>query len=233
MKNKLKGLTTMKKPLLLLVLSSILFSTATIAEYKINITSPVLNQNTTFGEVVTSAPELIPFDETGDSGNISLVGSNGITASSITSNGIASSSDYRIEGLFDGYQASSLINSSSAGKIMSGGFHTPSGSNSDVWFLVDLGRTASISGFSMMSFRNNFSGYNPKDIIIESSVDGVSFTEEESFTLPEVIDTGVISMFTPFNSRYFRFYVVNSYSLSFNNSEYIAFGEIEIFQTQP
>jgi hypothetical protein len=66
--------------------------------------------------------------------------------------------------------------------------------------------------------------------MIESSVDGTSgsFTIEESFTLSEVGDSGVISIATPFTTRYFIFYVENTY-----NSTTMRIGEIEVFQTQP
>jgi hypothetical protein len=220
----------MKKSILLLALSSILFSTVTIAEYKIQITSQVLNQKSTFGEIIPSAPDLVPFDETGDFGNIALIGSNGITASSITSNAVSYNSSHPFTSLFDGYHHTTEINSSSAGKIGQGYFHSSAGTNTNRYFSVDLGREASISGFRVRSYSEYSSSYNPKNIRIESSVDGTpgSFTLEESFTLSMVQDSGVIPMSTPFTSRYFRFYVENAYY-----TDYIVFGEVEVFQTQP
>jgi hypothetical protein len=227
----------MKKPILLLALISILYSTVTIADYKINITSHVLNQNTTFGEVVPSLPDLVPFDETGDFGNIALIGSNGITASSITSNAVSFSTNgsFPFTALFDGYQFGTMIygikiNSSSAGEIGYGYFNSSAGTSTNRYFSVDLGREASISGFRFLGYRASARSYIPKDVRIESSVDGTdgSFTTEESFTLSRVSDSGVIPMSTPFTSRYFRFYVENGY-----NATYLIFGEIEVFQTQP
>jgi hypothetical protein len=217
----------MKKPILLLALSSILYSTVTIADYKINITSPVLNQKTTFGEVVPSAPDLIPFDETGVYGNIALIGTNGITEESITSLLPPRMSTTRDVNLFDGYQRNDLINDSSNGRIGVGFYESSSYQNTNQSFTIDLGREASLSGFRVLSHSPTAPSYLPKDIRIESSVDGVSFTPEESITLIRKIDSGVISMSTPFTSRYFRFYVVNAYDI-----DIIAFGEIEIFQTQ-
>jgi hypothetical protein len=71
--------------------------------------------------------------------------------------------------------------------------------------------------------------YNPRDIRIESSVDGTPgrFTTEESFTLAQADEGGVVPISVAFTSRYFKFHVVNSY-----NDSYVFFGELEIFQTQ-
>jgi hypothetical protein len=220
----------MKKSILLLALSSILLSTVTVADYKINIHSEVLNQKTTFGEVVPSAADLIPFDETGDFGNIALIGSNGITASSITSNAVSYDSSHPFTSLFDGYQRNDRINTSSTGNIEYGSFFSSAYNNTNRYFSVDLGREASISGFRVLSYSPGSTPSAPKNIRIESSVDGTpgSFTPEESFTLSEVVDTGVISLATPFTSRYFILYVENSYS-----AYYLRIGEIEVFQTQP
>jgi hypothetical protein len=219
----------MKKPILLLALSSILYSTVTIAEYEVNI--PIyLNQNIKFGEVVNSVQDLIPFDETGVYGNIALIGSNGITASSITSNAVSYDSIFPVTALFDGYQYDKKINSSSGDRIGDGSFYSSAGTNTNRYFSVDLGREASISGFRVLSYSLSYSNDRPKNIRIESSVDGTpgGFTTEESFTLSKVVDSGVVSMATPFTSRYFRFYVENSYY-----TNYLVFGEIEVFQTQP
>jgi hypothetical protein len=189
-----------------------------------------LNQKTTFGEVVPSAADLIPFDETGDFGNIALIGSNGITASSITSNAVSTNGSLPFTALFDGYQYGTQINSSSAGKIGSGSFHSSAYTNINRYFSVDLGREASISGFRVLSYSPTGSFSQPKDIRIESSVDGTpgSFTTEESFTLSDVVDSGFVSMATPFTSRYFRFHVENSHHPSL-----LWIGELEVFQTQP
>jgi hypothetical protein len=219
----------MRKPTLFLALMAILFSTATIAGYKINISLQVLNEKSKFGEVSLSLPELLPFDETGEFGNIALIGSNGITESSITSNSTSSNNNYPFSAIFDGHQQNTQINSSSTGKIDNGYFHSSHGTSTNRYFSVDLGREASISGFRVLGYSQNSGNYNPKNIRIESSVDGTpgSFTLEESFTLPKVADSGVISMATPFNSRYFRFHVEESYG-----SEFLVFGEVEVFQIQ-
>jgi hypothetical protein len=221
----------MKKPILLLALSSILFSTVTVAEYKINITSPVLNKNSKLVEFAAPTPDLVPFDETGDFGNIALIGSNGITESSITSNAVPTSSNhgfYRFSAIFDGYQGGIPINSSTSGKLGSGYFYSISGNDKNRYFSVDLGKEASISGFRVLSYGTHNKVHYPKDVRIDSSVDGVSFTAEESFTLPLVIDSGVVLMDKSFTSRYFRFHVENAY-----NSGHIRIGELEVFQTQP
>jgi hypothetical protein len=103
-------------------------------------------------------------------------------------------------------------------------------SNKNVYFSVDSGREALISGFRVLSsFQGDRAVDGLRNIIIESSIDGVIFTKEESFKLKKVDDTGVISMATPFNSRYFRFYVENSAWYSGR----LSFGQIEVFQTQP
>jgi hypothetical protein len=218
----------MKKTIPILALISILFSVSTIAEYKINIYSDVLNKKTRLVESPPPSPEVVPFDETGTYGNIALIGSNGITESSITSNATSESTG-SLAGLLDGYQFSSQINSSSAGQIKNGNFRGINGHNTNRYFSVDLGKEASISGFRILS--NNPAAYTfaAKNIRIESSVDGTpgSFTTEESFTLQPGSDSGVISMMTPFTSRYFIFHVIDSY-----NSARIRVGEIEIFQTQ-
>jgi hypothetical protein len=171
---------------------------------------------------------LVPFDETGINGNIALFGSNGITASSITSNAISGSIHSPFTALFDGWQDFVQKNASSVGRIRNGNFGSVWNTADNSYFSIDLGKEASISGFRVLSYNHSRVGlYFPKDIRIESSVDGVNFSTEELFTLPEVIDTEVISMSTPFTSRYFRFHVVNGY-----HDHMIVFGEVEVFQTQ-
>jgi hypothetical protein len=210
--------------------SLLLFSVVSLADYKINISSQSLNQNSRIVEFVPPGPVLVPFDETGDFGNIAMIGTNGIAMSSVTTDTRPWSSSFNNGGLFDGYQSGIKINSQATSRYRSGNYHTRPGYGTDNYFSIDLGRDASISGFRILSHTENNTENNARDIRIKSSVDGThgSFTTEESFTLPQVADTGVVSMATPFTSRYFRFYVVDSYNLG-----YLAFGEIEVFQTQP
>jgi hypothetical protein len=204
-------------------------SATSVADYKVNFSSSSLNK-ASFGVLSPVVPVLVPFDETGTYGNIALIGSNGITEASITSNAISYNGSYPVNSLFDGYHSSTQINTSSTGRIGVGFFHSISGTNTNRYFSVDLGREASISGFRVLSYAPRYTIHFPKDVRIESSVDGTdgSFTLEESFTLSKVPDSGVIPMSTPFTSRYFRFHVENSY-----NPYFLRFGQIEVFQTQP
>jgi hypothetical protein len=210
----------------IVMFSSVLFfSAGAFAEYKINISSPVLNDKA----LLKSGTSLVPFDETGTSGNIALIGTNGITASSITSNADSRDTDNPIAALLDGYQNDSLpaINSSSSGSIKDGFFNAVDYQNTNRWFSIDLGKVANISGFKIFSYSTQNASRNPRNVIIQSSVDGISFDNEEFFTLPEFTQTSVINMASAFSTRYFRFHVVDSY-----HGRYLIFGEIEVFQTQ-
>jgi hypothetical protein len=211
----------MKKSILLLALTSILFSTVTVADYKINITSPVLNQKTTFGEVVPSLPDLVPLDETGEFGNIALIGSNGITESSITSDTLryAGQDAQPMSNIINGV----LSNGNGWANFIRG---TPSGSfNKQI--TIDLGKPSSISGFRVISFNGTRTGFGLKDIRIESSNDGINFTTEEFLTLPDLADSGVVNLTNDFTSRYFRIFILNGYGT------YILIGILEVYQTQP
>jgi hypothetical protein len=70
---------------LALLSALVMVSATSVAEYKVNLTSQFLNDKANFSYTV---PVLVPFDEAGIYGNITLIGSNGITTSSIKSNAV-------------------------------------------------------------------------------------------------------------------------------------------------
>jgi hypothetical protein len=213
---------------MLLAASLLSASFSSIAEYKINIHSDILNKNTKLVEVVPPGPVLVPFDET-DNGNIVLIGSNGINSSSIGANFTPSNSSFPLAGMFDGYDDNSQINSSSLGKIQRGWFYDSSGNHQNKWFSIDLGRIASISGFRVLTSDTNLSsaGYIPENIRIESSEDGLEYEHNQSFTLAQLNDSGVISFTDPLITRYFKFKIDSTY-----HGSWLRIGELEIYQTQ-
>jgi hypothetical protein len=193
-------------------------------------TSPIIDNRQSIG----TKSLIYSFEETGPNGNIALIGTNGITASSISSNVVASSDVYwPVTALFDGYRydtwqvGATIFNQSSEGPIGYGALHstrnTPSISN----ITIDLGNVASISGFVLLNQWSNRTGH-PSDITIKSSVDGINYVPEQSFTFSTPNDSGVVRMSTPFKNRYFRLTVNRSYYVG-----YLVFSELEILQTQP
>jgi hypothetical protein len=212
----------------IVIFSSVLFfSAGAFAEYKINVSSQVLNDKA----LLKSGTSLVPFDETGTYGNIALIGTNGITEASVTGNSrTRNSSLVPITTLFDGYIDDDIRVNNSAVEAIGRGWFGSIENSINRCFLLDLGHEASISGFRLLNKKENYTDLNVRNIRIESSVDGTpgSFTTVGSFTLTKVGDTGVISITTPFTSRYFIFHVVSSY-----HSVYFDIGELEIFQTQP
>jgi hypothetical protein len=163
-------------------------------------------------------------EKTGLFGNIALIGTNGLTASSYSV-----SSTYQINNvkyLFDGFTG-----------------YPPEKFNADTTFIpelvtswmcdvyatsnqhitIDFGSPVSISGIRVHG-RYSANAYHPKDIIIKQSTDGVSFTNHHYFTLPKKLDSGVIKI-KPMKTRYFRFHIINN----FGGKNFVGLDELEVF----
>jgi hypothetical protein len=168
-------------------------------------------------------PRYSNLEETGKYGNIALVGTNGLKKSSYSSSTYLDN-EYTVNNLFDGFEKNKRINIRSNGRIGKGYFSTKRQATKNQWVAVDFGKNVSISGFRVVGSFHEGSN-NPKNIIIQSSLDGINYTDNESFTLVKVFDSGFIKLIKSLKTQYFRFYIKDSYSgIELN------FSELEIFQ---
>jgi hypothetical protein len=101
--------------------------------------------------------------------------------------------------------------------------------NSSGSYTIDLGSVKTISGFRVLSAFPNQTNYLWREVTITSSSNGSNYAHQESISLPELNDTGVINMSTPYDSRYFRIRVLNFHG-SVNNA--ILIGGIEVYESK-
>ena len=185
-----------------------------------------LFQNPVGLRVPNVAPTFVVLsEETGTYGNVALIGTNGLTASNYSASTVASSV-FTARGAFDGHNyLSEVINSDQTlGKQDSGAWQSVSGENTNQWLQVDFGQNIKVSGFRYHINGSAPSDKIPRDIIVQTSTDGVTFTNSDSQTLPQDRDQ-VITLGSPIITRYFRLFMVNNYG----NSQ-IQVGELEVFQ---
>jgi hypothetical protein len=219
----------MKEPIKKILLPAILIliSFSTVADYTVKLKIHNIGNKTVLKEAIKADI----FDETGTIGNIALIGTNGITGEDISSN-----HDYYYEengddthymNLFDGYQGGHRMNADAGDKIGGGVYKMYNRDGlQELWISVDLKKVASISGFRLLNRSVNGAGYMPKNIIVQSSLNGVNFTNDESFLIENVRDTGFINIEKDFLTRHLRFTIIDNY----NDEKRIMFGGIEIFQ---
>lgn len=161
-------------------------------------------------------------DTTGQYGNIALIGTNDLTIESYSASGT-----YYLDipaSAFDGYiYPTMLINDASSQRVYRGVWISPRNVNTDQWLQVDFGKLVNISGFRIAIYHGH-QGRLPKDIIIQTSNDGVTFVDQEFLTLDNVADQ-VINLSSEVQAQYFRLFMKNNYG-----DKHIEIDEFEIFQ---
>lgn len=171
-------------------------------------------------------PEI--FTETGTNGDIALNGTNELTAGSYTS-----SSVFNLDhpaGAFDGWVNGLKINTDAGVSYLRGIWLSDVGQVSNQWLAIDLGRVASVSSYRMLMTNSTalVLGRMPQNIKIQKSIDGVNYTDHEELVNPQLENTGIVSFDNPVVTRYFRFFMVDTYTAA----DYMQVGEIELYQTQ-
>jgi hypothetical protein len=203
--------------------SVFLCSALAIADYKIIFSPSVLNEKALFGNVSPPVPSTPLLTETGENGNIALIGTNGLTASSYEISSFWQSY-HKASNLFDGFSDNLKVNSDAT---VNSGFRWNSASqeNENQWIKVDFGKEVTISGFRVFATQS-FISYLPKDVMIQYSTDGSNYETHESLIVPMATNSGVLSLSGNLSTRYLRFFMVNNHGAT----AHIVLNELEIFQ---
>ena len=176
------------------------------------------------GETSITIEAVESISGTGQFGNIALTGTNGLTSASYTASstdgdsfGFSPRGPVTPEGAFDGYYNGAWITDSAIIRRINDDAGIPvvhstwfSEGTSNEWLQVDFGRAIIISGFRVMVEEQSTTNALPNSVIVQSSNDGVNFTNHESFTLIQVTDQ-TISLSTPMISRFFRLFMNNNH----------------------
>jgi len=168
----------------------------------------------------TVTPKL---ETSGQYGNIALVGKNGLSALNYTASSTYSADS--AAGAFDGYNYYGLINGDTSGKVNRGIWLSSSGLNTNQWLQVNFNKVVNVSGFRVV-INSTVSpwGRLPKEVIVQTSNDGVNFTNHELFTLQNVLDQ-VMTLTSPTQTQYFRLFIKNNYG-----DQFIQIDELEVIQ---
>lgn len=153
--------------------------------------------------------------------NIALLGFNGLE----TYNYTASTTYYADHpaGAFDGYTNASKLTTEDIARYERGTWIS-NYQNKNQWLSIDFNENVNIFKLKLIS-QEVILTYNrtPKNVIIQSSLDGVTFNNEQSFLLEKVTEN-ILELDNHINTRYLRFFIVDNYGNSL-----IQIGEIEIY----
>ncbi|HEY9259430.1 discoidin domain-containing protein [Chitinophaga sp.] len=84
------------------------------------------------------------------------------------------------------------------------------------FFVIDMGEVKTLHGFSFLDRQSDNAG-KPQDVVVETSMDNITWTTAGSFTLANTKDLQpkVLSSFT--DARYFRITIQNSYNATYTH----------------
>ena len=167
-------------------------------------------------------------EETGENGNVALMGSNGLFAESYSSSSFYGQD--AAAGAFDGFVFTIKENQDANEKVGRGLWLANNidadGNLLTPWLQIDFGKLVTLAG--MRTFINNKSlelGRSPSTIILYTSTDGGEFEEISEFQIS--LEESVRSDFLePITSRFFRFEVLNNYG----DKNYVEIDELELYQ---
>ena len=164
-------------------------------------------------------PPVIPSDET-TSGNIAMLNTNGLTASSYSASSTYGSDTPR--SAFDGFIYDTNLNVGGVRQAR-GLWLSNTSQTSNQWVSIDFGKIVSISGFKIKQHSGSASSRFPKNIKLQYSIDGITYEDAESLLLNQVFE--VNKSFSEFQTQYFRFLIVDNYG-----GNYSQLSELEIYQ---
>jgi len=199
----------MKKIILVL---SLTISTAYATDYNVLINSSKYNVLEIDGIPEPIVPSTV---------NLARIGTNGL----IESNYSASTTFWQdtVVGAFDGYMLEQKIVQEDVSKFGLGRWLSYA-ENENQWVSVDFNQSIDVTSVKFLSQSINI-GYNnlPKNIIIQQSEDGVSFTDAQSF-VADNIGTQSFMLDEAINTRYLRIFFIDNYG-----NTYIQVDEIEVY----
>ncbi|WP_415913326.1 discoidin domain-containing protein [Neptuniibacter sp. QD37_11] len=164
----------------------------------------------------------------GPRNNVALIGTNGLTTSSYS---VSSNNPSDVpQGAFDGVDMN--YNGNDYGYIegiKNRGFWIPA-TTSEEWIQVDFGpnKTVNAAGISIKNHwlaMNGVWGHYPKDMTVKVSMDGVNFTDHQTFTNMDRQAVITLNFASPLEARFVRFHFHSNYG-----DPYLEIGDIEIFE---
>ncbi|MGJ8681900.1 discoidin domain-containing protein [Paraglaciecola sp.] len=167
--------------------------------------------------------------ETGEFGNVALIGSNVLTLENYSTN-----SHYGQDGAasaFDGYTYSVKSNVDSSDKIGRGIWLYRISSDSDEndlkpWLQVDFNKNVTLVGLAIFINEQSLKlGRSPRNATLYTSIDGVEFDEVENLTFSFESPAGG-NFSSPITARYFRLAIEDNYG----DSRFIEIDELEFYQ---
>ncbi len=165
--------------------------------------------------------EPLPTTKTGDNANIALIGTNNLITASYSASYTYSAS-YPVSGAFDGHiYSSNKINNDAGSPEGAGTWVSTMNAGVPRWIQADFGQLTLISGFSTR-VATGFESRSAKDVVLQVSNDGVTFTDHQSMTLTQ--GTANVALSTPAMARYIRLKVISSHETVF-----LQIGELEFY----
>jgi hypothetical protein len=166
--------------------------------------------------------------ETGDNGNVALIGTNGLIAESYSASSFYGHDS--AAAAFDGFVYNTKINQDANDKVGRGLWLANNldadGNLLTPWVQIDFGKLVTLSGMRLSINAKSFElGRSPSTMMVYSSIDGEEFEEIGEFQLP--LETSTYNVFPEsITSRFFRFEVLNN----FGDKNYVEIDELELFQ---
>ncbi|WP_340677941.1 discoidin domain-containing protein [Paraglaciecola sp.] len=166
--------------------------------------------------------------ETGNYGNVALVGTNGLTQSSYSASAIYGQDSPAAA--FDGYVYTDKINADADYKISRGiwmaKMKDSAGASAEPWIQVDFGKKVTMAGIRLhINAKSLTLGRSPKSIILMTSDDGNEFVQYDTYTLPyQALVDGKFT--TTLKTRFLRLKVQSNYG----DANFVEIDEWEIYQ---
>ena len=166
--------------------------------------------------------------ETGNYGNIALIGTNGLSSDSFSSSEFYGQD--APQAAFDGYIYSEKSNADASDKVARGIWLVKKTYTNGVfqkpWIQVDFGKEVPVLGTRIFINKKSMElGRNPRNVTVQVSSDGEEFTTHEKFVLPsqEITSTAFSA---PATARYFRLLIETNNG----DANFIEIDEWEFYQ---
>lgn len=168
----------------------------------------------------TATYDALPTHKTNTTGNMALIGTNGLLESSYTASAHFNAS-YKPAAAFDGHHYYGVkINDDAGAPLVTGAWLT--WQSFPQWLSVDFGQLVRINAFRT-SVKDTLLARSAKDVVVQISDDGVTFTDHESVVLSPI--TANVTLKTPAVSQYVRLKITSAHAAN----TYLQIGELEYY----
>jgi hypothetical protein len=192
--------------------------------YQMKVKISNILENSVFESGIPSTPEL---ERTGPNGTISLIGTNGLTASSFSASSVVASS-YPVAALFDGHIEDnnnipySINDSAGAYYGTYSAWSAAQYAISGVTISINFEDVVDIQGLRLYG-RINGSSRSVKDFTLQKSTDGSVWSDVQTFT--SITRGGQNLLNSGIKTQHMRLLIISNYG----DSNYLQLDEIEIF----